>query len=110
PLIDCVANIQSILNPRIGQPISSTDITDLMNVIGKCVVSGGVRRTAELALGAPDDTDYLTLKDPELHADRLMEWRWASNNSVHAQPGMDCAALGMQTAKNGEPGYFWLDN
>ena len=110
PLIDCVENIHKILQPRIGQAISSTDITDLMNVIGKCVVSGGVRRTAELALGSPDDSDYLTLKDPELHSDRLMEWRWASNNSVHAMPGMDYQALGSQTAKNGEPGYFWLEN
>ena len=110
PLIDCVANIQKILEPRIGHPISSTDITDLMNVIGKCVVSGGVRRTAELALGSPEDSDYLKLKDPELHSDRLMEWRWASNNSVHAMPGMDYQTLGLQTAKNGEPGYFWLEN
>lgn len=110
PLIDCIANIDKILAPRAGQTISSTDITDLMNVIGKCVVSGGVRRTAELALGDPRDQDYLTLKDPELHGDKLMEWRWASNNSVSAEPGMDYDALGKQTAKNGEPGYFWLDN
>jgi len=110
PLKECVRNIDKILEPRIGQLISSTDITDLMNAIGKCVVSGGVRRTAELALGSPNDDDYLQLKDPELHGDKLMEWRWASNNSVCAEPGMDYDRLGMQTAKNGEPGYFWLHN
>ncbi len=110
PLMECVKNIDLILAPRAGNIISSTDITDLMNVIGKCVVSGGVRRTAELALGDPDDAEYLHLKDPNLHKDKMMAWRWASNNSVIARVGMQYGATGSQTAKNGEPGYFWLEN
>ena len=110
PLMECVENIDKVLKPRIGKLISSTDITDLMNVIGKCVVSGGVRRTAELALGDPNDEAYLRLKDPELHKDKLQAWRWASNNSIAAELGMDYSTVGMQTAKNGEPGYFWLEN
>ena len=110
PLIECIQNIDKILAPRAGHQVSSTDITDLMNVIGKCVVSGGVRRTAELALGDPDDNEYLQLKDPNLHKEQLMAWRWASNNSIIAREGMDYAGAGGQTAKNGEPGYFWLEN
>ena len=110
PLMECVANIERILAPRYGKLVSSTDLTDLMNVIGKCVVSGGVRRTAELALGNPDDDEYLRLKDPSLHEEKLKAWRWASNNSVAAWPGMDYGSLGRQTAKNGEPGYLWLRN
>ncbi len=110
PLIECIKNINKILEARSGEPISSTDITDLMNVIGKCVVSGGVRRTAELALGNPDDLEYLQLKDPKLNGDKLTAWRWASNNSVGAREGMDYQRVGAQTAKNGEPGYFWQDN
>jgi ribonucleoside-triphosphate reductase (thioredoxin) len=110
PLIECIANVHKILEPRAGHLISSTDITDLMNVIGKCVVSGGVRRTAELALGSPQDTEYLQLKDPKLHEDKLTAWRWASNNSVAAEEGMNYHTVGEQTAKNGEPGYFWKEN
>ncbi len=110
PLIECIKNIDTILEPRIGETISSTDITDLMNVIGKCVVSGGVRRTAELALGAPDDDEYLKLKDPKLHEQKLREWRWASNNSVLAEVGISYDKIGTQTATNGEPGYFWRTN
>lgn len=110
PLMECVKNIDTILEPRVGEKITSSDITDLMNVIGKCVVSGGVRRTAELALGRTDDEEYLKLKDPKLHEQQLRDWRWASNNSVLAETGNDYSAVGMQTAKNGEPGYFWLEN
>lgn len=32
------------LNSKIGQTLSSVDITDIMNYIGKCVVAGNVRR------------------------------------------------------------------
>ncbi len=110
PLMDGVANVDRVLARRVGQRITSADITDLMNVIGKCVVSGGVRRTAELALGDPCDDDYLKLKDPELFPEELKNWRWASNNSVAAALGMNYDGVGTQTAKNGEPGYFWLHN
>ncbi|MBP8132298.1 MAG: fused protease/ribonucleoside-triphosphate reductase [Candidatus Hydrogenedentes bacterium] len=110
PLIECINNLTKILDARVGERITSTDITDLMNVIGKCVVSGGVRRTAELALGDPGDEEYLRLKDPKLHEDKLTAWRWASNNSVSAREGMDYVVVGTQTAKNGEPGYFWREN
>ena len=110
PLMDCMANIDKILASRADERISSTDIADLMNVIGKCVVSGGVRRTAELALGSPGDEDYLKLKDPDQNGEKLKAWRWASNNSVSVERGMNYDALGAQTAVNGEPGYFWLKN
>jgi intein/homing endonuclease len=44
PLMDMLKNIQEILEVRIGQPIRSLDILDIMNLIGKCVVAGNVRR------------------------------------------------------------------
>lgn len=110
PLKRCVAEITTLLNDKIGRLITSTDIVDLMNIIGKCVVSGGVRRTAELALGSYDDIEYLKLKDPVCAGDKLMSWRWASNNSVICDVGMDYVDIGKQTAVNGEPGYFWLEN
>ena len=70
-----------------------------------------VHNTAELALGSPYDKEYLQCKDPDLHQDLLNEWRWASNNSVNIlEQGHDYHELGAQTAKNGEPGYVWLDN
>jgi len=49
PLIDLHGQIREALDAEIGQPISLTAIVDIMNLIGKCVVSGNVRRTAEYA-------------------------------------------------------------
>ena len=34
-----------------------------MNLIGKCVVAGNVRRTAEIVFGDPHDEEYLDLKN-----------------------------------------------
>lgn len=103
-------NIPAILNPLIDTPITSTAIVDLFNAIGRCVVSGNVRRSAMIALGSADDEEFLRLKDPE-HADidKLEKWRWASNNSVFATIGMDYSKTTPITIKTGEIGYYWLD-
>jgi hypothetical protein len=44
PLIDLHQNVRAVLTKNIGNPISVTSIVDIMNLIGKCVVSGNVRR------------------------------------------------------------------
>jgi hypothetical protein len=30
-----------------------------MNIIGKCVIAGNIRRVAEIALGSPFDKDFI---------------------------------------------------
>ena len=56
--------IRGHLDKKIGQTLTSVDITDLMNYIGRCVVAGNVRRTAEIAFGEPDDHAYCSMKNP----------------------------------------------
>jgi len=107
PLKDMLTEIQKILEARIGQKISSIDILDIMNLIGKCVVAGNVRRSAEIALGDATDFDFITSKQDE---EKLYSHRWASNNSVFAFKGLDYSFIANQIAVNGEPGIFWLDN
>jgi hypothetical protein len=107
PLREMLEDIQKILETRIGQMISSVDIVDIMNYIGKCVVAGNVRRSAEIALGDPTDLDFVTCKQDE---EALYSHRWASNNSVFAVKGLDYSFIADQIAVNGEPGIFWLEN
>ena len=64
------------------------DIVDLMNIIGKCVVMGNIRRTAEIAFGEADDTEFINLKNYEINPERA-SYGWLSNNSVYAQLGQD---------------------
>ena len=110
PLIRLTQDLQDILNPVCGQSINSTAIVDIFNAIGRCVVSGNVRRSAEIMFGEATDEEFLQLKNPEINQDMLDKWRWTSNNSVFVETGSDYSKLSSLTAKNGEPGYFWLDN
>lgn len=106
------SDIPSILDPLIEQEggVTGQAIVDIFNAIGRCVVSGNVRRSAEIMFGEPEDTEFLELKNPVINADKLQAWRWASNNSVFAKVGMDYSDVATRTATNGEPGYFWLQN
>ncbi len=110
PLQDLHKMLTRYLEDCMGGELTSTMIVDIMNMIGKCVVAGNVRRSAEIAIGDADDEDYRTLKDPEKYHKELMEWRWASNNSVFATVGMDYSEVVENIVKNGEPGLVWLDN
>ena len=38
------------------------DIVDIMNFIGKWVVSGNIRRSAEIAMGEYNDKEFIELK------------------------------------------------
>lgn len=104
----CHRDIRAVLNRNVGTALTSTTITDIMNIIGVAVVAGNTRRSAEIALGYPGDEDFVNLKTPEQQEKR--PWFWLSNNSVFAEPGMDYSHLAELTYSNGEPGYFWLNN
>jgi len=103
------SDIDSVLCPLAGRQVTGRSITDLMNLIGRCVVSGNVRRTAEIAMGRHDDEEFLDLKDFTKNPDRA-EFGWTSNNSIYAQLGMDYRAVCERVERNGEPGFAWLDN
>ena len=72
--------INKILNSKAGRRLSSVDCLDIMNIIGKIVVAGNVRRSAQIALGDHDDIEYLRAKRWDLGG--IPNWRAMSNNSV----------------------------
>jgi adenosylcobalamin-dependent ribonucleoside-triphosphate reductase len=108
PLEKLVVSLCKLLEPIDEKPylLSSSVIVDIFNHIGRCVVSGGIRRTAEIMLGEPNDKEFLALKDdPE----KLMSHRWASNNSIFAKVGMDYTDIATRIAGGSDIGLFWLD-
>ena len=109
PLVELHSQITHTLEGEIGNPISITAIVDIMNLIGKCVVSGNVRRSAEIVFGPADSEEYIDLKNYEVNPHRA-EYGWTSNNSVFANTGMNYHPTAKRIAINGEPGYAWLDN
>ena len=108
PLIKLHNDIRSIFDGRVGQKLTRTNIADIGNLIGVCVVSGNVRRSAELLMGRIDDQDFLNLKNYELNPQR-MAYGWMSNNSVEVSVGQDLSPIIDGISRNGEPGVIWMD-
>jgi ribonucleotide reductase alpha subunit len=51
PLENTLNDIRQLFIDNQGDYITSTTIVDIMNLIGRCVVAGNTRRSAEIALG-----------------------------------------------------------
>lgn len=97
-----IEEISKILNSRSGKKLRPIDCLDIMNIIGFIVVSGNVRRSAQLAIGDPDDIEYLKAKRWDLGP--IPNWRAMSNNSIAAPE--DLATLPQEfwdTYEQGEP-------
>lgn len=108
PLIDLHTNLHDMFKSSVGSPLSSRHIADIGNMIGVCVVSGGVRRTAELLVGNIEDEEFLDFKNYERFPDRATHG-WASNNSVDVKVGDDLTSIIEGITRNGEPGVLWMD-
>jgi len=115
PLMQLHKHIIRIFGNRAGEKLTRRDIADLGNLIGVCVVSGNVRRSAELLIGRIDDEDFLNLKNSEVFPERNSYdpkkpgWGWMSNNSVAVEVGQDLSAIVDGISRNGEPGVIWMD-
>lgn len=81
-LVDGIANIVKIFQSREGKKLRSIDVLDICNIIGSIVVSGNVRRSAQIAIGDPDD--YLFLRAKRWDLGNIPNWRSMSNNSIYA--------------------------
>ena len=115
PLFKLHTQIRKMFEGRKGEKVTRRDLADIGNMIGVCVVSGNVRRSAELLIGRIDDEDFLNLKNGERFPERnsydpeAPGWAWMSNNSVEVCVGTDFSPIVDGIVRNGEPGVIWMD-
>ena len=115
PLIKLHKAIRKLFVGRKGEQLTRKDLADIGNLIGVCVVSGNVRRSAELLIGRIDDDEFLNLKNAERFPERNSYdpespgWAWMSNNSVEVGVGTDFTPIVDGIVRNGEPGVIWMD-
>jgi ribonucleotide reductase alpha subunit len=81
-LIDGITDICKVMDNRIGKKLRSIDVLDICNIIGKIVVSGSSRRSAQIAIGDPDDVLFLRAKN--WATGNVPAYRANSNNSIYA--------------------------
>lgn len=79
PLAEGMQKISAIFKKREGKKLRPIDALDIMNIIGSIVVAGNVRRSAEIALGDVDDTEFLEAK---MWSKGVPNHRSMSNNSL----------------------------
>jgi len=70
PLADLHQSLIAMYSEAVGKLITTENIVDTQNLIGRCVVAGNVRRSAALAMGQAGDKHFLVLKDPT----QVHEW------------------------------------
>lgn len=75
-----ILEISNVIEKRLGTQLRPIDCLDIMNILGKIVVAGNVRRSAQIALGDPDDLQFLAAKN--WAQGDIPSWRAMSNNSV----------------------------
>lgn len=108
-------NVIKVIN-RCNGDLDSVGVLDIVNAIGLNVVSGGVRRTAQIALGDANDDQFATAKlnlwtDPD--KEEYRSTRGMSNNSLllYENPGLPRIQEIMESIKsNGEPGFWIIGN
>lgn len=100
----CIANGQKKLRP--------IDAYDIVMHSSDAVLSGGVRRSASLALFSPDDEEMAKAKTGNWYLENPQRAR--SNNSallVRNEVSLDQFKTLMESVKEfGEPGFIWSDS
>lgn len=102
---------------RAGGKLQSVDVLDIANIIGENVVVGGVRRTSEIGIFSPDDTEIIQAKSQVFTQNEDGNWvpneellhRTMSNNSLwfDEKPSREKLHEIFQGLKTtGEPGFI----
>jgi len=115
PLKICVAHIQAILDRKQeGEKLTPLECHDILCHIANSVLSGGIRRSAMIALFSHDDEEMVTCKYGNWW--EINEQRGRANNSAVLLRGeiseQEFKSLWkrVELSNSGEPGIYWTNN
>ena len=109
PFVQLLRDANKVLNQARGRQLRPTEAGDIIQMTGRCIVAGNVRRSALILIGDADDQEFIESKDYSRHMEASL-WRWASNNSVEIRSTTeDFTQIAQGIYLNGEPGIFGLD-
>jgi len=110
PLVSMLRNIWQVIRRAAGRKLTSVDALDVTNLVGKCIKSGNVRRSALIVLGNPSDKAF---RDAKKDFEALLSHRHTSNNSIVFEhfsefDAFDWQSLIEDNIEFGEPGILNL--
>lgn len=115
PLKDCLHNIQKILDRKEnGEQLTSLEVHDICCYIADSVLSGGIRRSAMIALFDIDDEEMLTCKFGNWWETAPQRAR-ANNSAVVVRHMVDEQVFfdlwkKIEKSGSGEPGFFFTND
>ncbi len=111
-LMQAIANIHATVSNEDKDDVYTlrpVDVLDICNAIAEAIVVGGVRRSSEIALGAPEDDAFINAKvginDPR---NKKPLYRYMSNNSImfeHKPTRERLHGIFQSIKAEGEPGF-----
>ena len=112
PLKQSLLDVEGVLTGAAGRRLRPIEVYDICMFTARCVLSGGIRRSATICLFSPDDQEMMAAKTGpwfEKHPQRS-----ASNNSaVLSRTAKDDAhyrRLFAAQKEFGEPGFYFADH
>jgi ribonucleoside-triphosphate reductase len=112
PLKQALVDAEVVLRGATGRKLRAIEVYDICMFLARSVLSGGIRRSATIALFSPDDEEMMTAKTGNWFEKNPQ--RSASNNSaVLPHSGSDDAPFRrLFTAQKefGEPGFYFADH
>ena len=115
PLKDCLHNVQKILDRKHnGEKLTSLEVHDILCFIADAVLSGGIRRSAMIALFDIDDEDMLTCKFGAWYELNPQRGR-ANNSAVIVRHKIEKDVFlnlwkKIEMSGSGEPGFFFTND
>lgn len=115
PLKDCLHNIQKVLDRKQnGERLTTLEVHDICCFIADAVLSGGIRRSAMIALFDLDDDDMLTCKFADWYVLNPQRAR-ANNSAVIIRHKIEKDVFKelwekIQRSNSGEPGIFFSND
>jgi ribonucleoside-triphosphate reductase len=110
PLTHLLRSAWGIVRAAAGRRLTSVECLDITNMVGFCVKSGNVRRSALIALGDAEDQEF---RDAKKDLEKVLSHRHTSNNSIIFRSWeqiekFDWQRLVSDNLQFGEPGVFNL--
>jgi ribonucleoside-diphosphate reductase alpha chain len=115
PLKDCLHNIQKILDRKSnGEQLLPIEVHDIFCYIADAVLSGGIRRSAMIALFDLDDDDMLTCKFGNWWEENPQRGR-ANNSAVIVRHKIEKNVFlnlwkKIELSNSGEPGFMFTND
>lgn len=115
PLKDALHNIQKIFDRKhSGEQLTSLEVHDILCYIADAVLSGGIRRSAMIALFDLDDDDMLTCKFGNWWETNAVRAR-ANNSAVIVRHKIEKEIFldlwkKIELSGSGEPGFFFTND